>query len=363
MAVSSNFWPGRSVFVTGHTGFKGGWLSTWLLAMGARVTGYALPPETVPSYFALCDLSHRMRSHIADINDGSNLRRAIQETAPEIVFHLAAQPLVRRSYREPAATFATNVMGTINLLEAVRVAPSVRAVVVVTSDKCYENQAWPWAYRETDPLGGHDPYSTSKACAELAVTAWRRSFFETQADAANIATVRAGNVIGGGDWSEDRLVPDAVRAFSRGEALKVRNPAAVRPWQHVMEPLAGYLMLAEKLCREGLPWTGAWNFGPGDDAAVTTSVLATELARQWGGGFWEASTQSGQVHEAHYLRLDSGRARQSLQWRPRLGLPEAVALTVEWYQEAMNGGAVDMYALSCAQIEHYRRLGDLAVNP
>ncbi len=351
--LNESFWRDRSVFVTGHTGFKGGWLTTWLLEMGARVTGYALAPDTRPSYFELCGLGRRVTSIIGDILDRPALERAISASAPEVIFHLAAQPLVRRSYRDPAATFAVNVMGTVNVLEAARSASSVRAIVVVTSDKCYENREWPWGYREGDALGGRDPYSASKGCAELVVAAYRRSFFDAPGSALACATARAGNVIGGGDWAEDRLVPDAIRALGRGEPLILRNPCAIRPWQHVLEPIGAYLELAERLCVEGERWGGAWNFGPGEDSVVTTAAVVDQVFAAWGAGSWRTPDDAAAPHEAQCLKLDCGKARQVLGWRPRLTLEESIKLTVSWYRRASGGDSNEMYARSAAQIRDY----------
>ncbi len=352
--VDRKFWSGKKVFLTGHTGFKGGWLATWLLDMGSRVYGYALKPDTDPSYFTLCGLEDRMHSVVGDIREVDALKHAIDKAAPEIVMHLAAQPLVRRSYKKPVETFATNVMGTVHLLEVVRHASSVRAVVVVTSDKCYENKEWIWGYRENEPMGGHDPYSASKGCAELIAAAYRRSFFEDADRQVEVATVRAGNVIGGGDWAEDRLVPDVVRALQRGEPLIVRNPGAVRPWQHVLEPLTGYLMLAERLYKGGEKWSGAWNFGPRNEDAVTVASLADKIIRLWGEGIWQAAPEQEAPHEAHYLKLDCSKARQMLGWRPCLTMEEAMGMTLAWYRKALaDERGWKMYEVACEQIRSY----------
>ncbi len=352
--VDRQFWSQKKVFLTGHTGFKGGWLATWLLDMRSQVFGYALKPDTDPSYFTLCRLEDRVHSIIGDIREADALRHAIVRAEPEIVFHLAAQPLVRRSYRDPVETFATNVMGTVHLLDAVRRIPSVRAVVIVTSDKCYENREWVWGYREEEPMGGHDPYSASKGCAELVTTAYRRSFFEGADHPVGVATVRAGNVIGGGDWAEDRLLPDAVRALQRGEPLVVRNPRAIRPWQHVLEPIAGYLMLAERLYNEREKWAGAWNFGPRDEDTVTVASLSDMIIRQWGKGSWQAAPKHDSIHEAHYLKLDCSKARRVLGWRPCLTLKEAVDMTVAWYRKALSADhSRDMCEVTCKQIRSY----------
>jgi CDP-glucose 4,6-dehydratase len=356
--IHPDFWKDRSVFLTGHTGFKGGWLSTWLLELGARVVGYGLSPHTIPSYFARCGLAERLASHLADVRDASALQQAVTRAQPSIVFHLAAQPIVRLSYRRPVETIATNVLGTTHLLEAVRHTPSVEAVVVVTSDKCYENIERPEGYREDDALGGHDPYSASKAGAELVVRAYRRSFFDTTGP--RIATVRAGNVIGGGDWAEDRLVPDAMRAIVRGEVIRVRNPAAVRPWQHVLEPLRGYVRLAEQLC-SSRDFAGAWNFGPRDEDAVPVATLAGLLTSRWPGARWEAAPEPAAPHEAGLLRLDWRKARTRLGWSPWLRLHETVQLTVDWYRSAAaDVSAEKMYELSVRQIAEYTRRGAAA---
>jgi CDP-glucose 4,6-dehydratase len=355
VTVDRGFWRGKSVFVTGHTGFKGGWLTTWLTAMGASVCGYALAPATEPSYFARCRLERKVKSIIADVRDGAALAAAMSGAQPAIVFHLAAQPLVRRSYAQPVDTFATNLMGTLNFLEAVRASPSVKAAIIVTSDKCYENHETQRGYRETDPLGGHDPYSASKACVEVACASYRRSFFANGLSNVALATARAGNVIGGGDWSVDRIVPDAVRAFERDSPLIIRNPSSVRPWQHVFEPLAGYLMLAQRLYRDGASYAGAWNFGPADESAVSVATLADELIRSWGqGAEWRADPCRAGPHESQVLRLDCGKTHELLGWRPHLQLAQAVAMTVDWYRAAAD--SADMEVLSLAQIHSYEKL-------
>jgi CDP-glucose 4,6-dehydratase len=353
--VDRDFWRGRSVFLTGHTGFKGGWLATWLLDMGARLAGYALKPDTQPSYFEQCGLAGRMTSSIADVRQEHDLRGALAAHAPEVVFHLAARPLVRVSYRTPVDTFAVNTLGTVHLLEAVRHAPSVRAVVAVTSDKVYENQERERGYQEDEPLGGHDPYSASKAAAELVTAAYRRSFFDVSG-ATGVATARAGNVIGGGDWSADRLVPDAMRALERGEAIVVRNPEAIRPWQHALEPLAGYLMLAQALHADARRYAGAWNFGPLDADTLSVATLADLVIGAHGSGSWRrAPAEAGAAapHEAGILRLDCSKAAASLQWRPHLALAEAAALTVEWYRAARRRAAPAMYEVTVEQIRAY----------
>ena len=330
-STQADFYRGKRVLVTGHTGFKGAWLASWLKMLGARVVGVALPPEPDrPSLFQAADVANGMHSVMGDIRDRSVLATVLKDHSPEIVFHLAAQSLVRRSYREPVETYATNVMGTAHLLEAVRQSPSVRAVVVVTSDKCYENREWPHGYRESDPLGGRDPYSSSKGCAEIVTAAYRASFFGP--DAAAIASARAGNVIGGGDWAEDRLIPDLFRGLAAGEPVIIRNPGATRPWQHVLEPLRGYLLLGERLWNRADGVAEAWNFGPPDQNVVPVLELARSVLRYWGGGNLRVEADPSAPHEAHFLRLDWGKARAGLGWQPFLTFDETVRLTVEWYR-------------------------------
>jgi CDP-glucose 4,6-dehydratase len=335
--VDPEFWRGRRVLLTGHTGFKGSWLSLWLQRLGADVTGLALAPATQPSLYELADVGQGMTSMIGDILDPECVMAAFTAARPEVVIHMAAQSLVRVSYAEPVATYAVNVMGTAHVLDAIRRTPGVRSVVVVTTDKCYENREWLWSYRENEPLGGYDPYSSSKACAELVTAAFRSSYFGDPSG-PRIATARAGNVIGGGDWAPDRLVPDAIRAFAAGEVLRIRNPAAVRPWQHVLEPLAGYLLLAERLWEDPAA-AEAWNFGPGEDGVQTVSWVLEHLAAQWGGLVqWEAAVDQS-PHEAQMLRLDSARARARLGWRPRLPLARALDAVVGWHRGLEAGTA------------------------
>lgn len=349
MAMNRSFWQGRRVLLTGHTGFKGGWLSLWLADMGARVHGYAMTPPTEPSFFTVTRLVDRLASHTtADVRDADTLVRAIQQTEPEVIFHLAAQPLVRHSYVAPVETFAVNVMGTVHLLEAVRATPSVRAVVNITSDKCYENREWPWPYRENEAMGGFDPYSSSKGCAELISAAYRRSFLHGRG--AHLATARAGNVIGGGDWANDRLLPDFFRALNAAEPLRIRSPRAVRPWQHVLEPLAGYLQLAENLYSDGEPYAEGWNFGPFETDAQPVSWIVDRLCELMPGARWERD-RAEQPHEAHTLRLDSSKARIKLGWQPRWDLLTALTQTVKWHR-AWQGDA-DMAAFSLEQIRQY----------
>ncbi|MBF0369423.1 MAG: CDP-glucose 4,6-dehydratase [Magnetococcales bacterium] len=350
-----SFWQGRSVTITGHTGFKGGWLALWLHRLGAQVHGYALSPPTDPNLFSAARIPSLLASdQRADVADADCLKSALREAQPEVVFHLAAQPLVRESYRDPAGTLATNVMGTTHLLEAVRETESVRAVVLITTDKVYENREWVHPYREVDRLGGRDPYSASKAAAELVAASYRQSFFdEKQGSQVRLATARAGNVIGGGDWARDRLVPDCLRAFAKGEPVALRFPGAVRPWQHVLEPLSGYLQLARQLVEpEGGAWAKAWNFGPdvGGDAPV--GEVAESLARLWGEDArvsLDPATEN--PHEAHLLRLDHTLARQALGWQPRWSLHQALTQTVAWQKAWLDNA--DMTAFSLAQIEAF----------
>lgn len=341
-------WSGRRVFVTGHTGFKGGWLSLWLASRGALVHGFALDPPTAPSFFDACRLAdHLARDTRGDIRDRVSLRRALCLAKPEVVFHLAAQPLVRLSYREPVDTFEVNVMGTVGLLDAVRSCGTVQAVVAITTDKVYENREWDWAYREAEPLGGADPYSASKACAELVCGAYRRSYL--MASGVRLATARAGNVIGGGDWAADRLVPDFLRAADSGETLNVRSPKAVRPWQHVLEPLSGYLQLADRLLVDDSV-ADAWNFGPDDSDSHTVGWIADHLCRLIPGTHWNRD-RDGHPHEAGQLAVDSTKARRRLGWRPRWRLDEALERTVAWHARWRDGA--DMTALSLLQITDY----------
>jgi len=352
-SVDRAIWSGRRVLVTGHTGFKGGWLCLWLSRLGANVSGFALAPESTPNLYELAHIGSCTDSLLGDITDPHAIRRILHEVQPEVVFHLAAQSLVRRSYAEPVETFATNVMGTINLLEAVRVSPSVRAVVVVTSDKCYENRHLNRGYVESDPMGGHDPYSASKGCAELVAAAWRRSFF-SRGGATAIATARAGNVIGGGDWAADRLLPDLLRAFSAGKQARIRNPQAIRPWQHVLEPLAGYLLLAQALFLDGSRCAQGWNFGPDADANATVARVTDLAAAAWGSDACWAGDAGPHPHEAALLMLDSASARQQLGWRPRLSLSRAVTDTVRWHRRLLTGEQAS--DLCMEQIAEYESL-------
>jgi len=354
-----DFWSGREVFVTGHTGFKGAWLTLWLQMLGARVSGFADAVPTVPSLYELAHVGDDVRDLRADVRDGAAVRDAMTACEPEIVFHMAAQPFVRRSFAAPHETYETNVMGMVNALEAVRATPSVRVVVNVTSDKCYDNNPSrpPRPFVESDPMGGHDPYSNSKGCAELVVDAYRRSFFsgeDAASGAARIASARAGNVIGGGDWGEDRLIPDFMRGALAGESIAVRNPAAVRPWQHVLNPLSGYLRLAQALHAAPDP-QGGWNFGPALDDARSVRWIADRVSALWGDELrWEIDP-GPHPHEAHHLSLDSGKAREQLGWTPTWDLDETLESIVVWYRTYRDGG--DVRAMTLAQIEAFAAAG------
>ncbi len=353
-AVNSEFWRGRRVLVTGHTGFKGSWLTLWLSRLGARVTGVALEAEPESAFVAL-GLADRCQHEVLDVRDRSGLATLVESCDPEVVFHLAAQAIVLDSYDDPVATYDVNVGGTINVLEALKSARSARACIVVTSDKCYENREWPHAYRETDPLGGHDPYSSSKACAEIVTASWRRSFFAptVRSPALAIASARAGNVYGGGDFARHRLVPDLARAFREGAPGVVRNPQSVRPWQHVIDPLRGYLVLAEACCRDPESFASAYNFGPAEQGLTRVAEVAGTFASAWGNGArWEARGGVEAPHEAGLLKLDWGRSRQRLGWRPVIDLDSGLRLTADWYRAHALGSA-DLVALSESQLEQF----------
>jgi len=322
-----NFWKGKKVFITGHTGFKGSWLCLFLNYLNADIYGYALEPPTKPSLYMLCNMDEFVKSAISDIRDIDALKKSIEKAQPEIIIHMAAQSLVRQSYLDPVLTYQTNIMGTINLLEVVRTVKSIKAVINVTTDKCYENREWIWPYRENEPLGGYDPYSSSKACSEIITAAYRSSYFNPNKyneHRVSIATARAGNVIGGGDWATDRLIPDFIRAISKGEKVKIRSPHAIRPWQHVLEPLTGYLLLAEKLYAEGSKYAEAWNFGPKDEDAKPVEWIVNYLCKNWGSNASFTIDKNPQLHEANYLKLDWSKAKTYLNWYPRWSLVNAL---------------------------------------
>ena len=350
--VDPVFWKDKKVFLTGHTGFKGSWLSLWLASMGAKVTGYALAPITTPNLFDVLAIDSLIeKSHIADIRDLVSLQNAMSEAKPDVVIHMAAQPLVRYSYTNPVETYATNVMGTVHVLESTRGIDSVRATVVVTTDKCYENKEWVWGYRENEPMGGYDPYSNSKGCAELVTSAYRQSYFSDSNSTNKVASARAGNVIGGGDWSEDRLIPDAIKAFEANKPLMIRNLLATRPWQHVLEPLSGYLILAQALYEQGLSFASAWNFGPRDEDNRSVQEVVDLLISGWGEtARWEKEG-SEQPHETNLLKLDCSKAYTQLGWIPKWNLECAVQKIVEWqkaYQVKEN-----MQEISLVQINYH----------
>ncbi|MDD2366396.1 MAG: CDP-glucose 4,6-dehydratase [Desulfuromonadaceae bacterium] len=352
--VNNDFWKGKRVFLTGHTGFKGSWFSLWLQRLGANVTGYALAPPTDPSLFEQAGVEQLVTSIIADVRDGDRLSKELAAAEPEIVLHMAAQPLVRDSYKIPVETYSTNVMGTVNLLEAVRLSPTVRAVVNVTTDKVYENREWAWGYRENEPFGGHDPYSNSKACSELVTAAYRSSYFNPETYSQHrvgVATARAGNVIGGGDWATDRLIPDIVRAIIAGEPVKIRNPNSIRPWQHVLEPLSGYLVLAQKLYESGPEFAEGWNFGPADEDARTVEWIVRRMCDLWGNQASFVIDGGAHPHEANYLKLDCSKAKMQLGWTPRWNLGMALTSIIEWVKVYSAGGDLKKCCLN--QIEEY----------
>jgi CDP-glucose 4,6-dehydratase len=356
-------WRDKRVFLTGHTGFKGSWLAFWLQSLGAEVTGYALAPSTNPNLFDSAQIATSMRSVIADICDVDRLKSVFAEARPEIVFHMAAQPLVRYSYVNPVETYSTNVMGTVHLLEAVRHARGVKAVVNVTSDKCYENREWVWAYRESELLGGYDPYSNSKACAELVTAAFRSSYFNPVAYSKHgvaIASARAGNVVGGGDWAEARLLPDIMRAVLAAQPVVIRSPDAIRPWQHVLEPLSGYMRLAERLWENGPNYAESWNFGPNEEDAKPVAWITDWVVRAWGeGSTWEVEG-ADHPHEATYLKLDCSKAKARLNWNPKWNIEQALTTTVEWYKRYQAGH--DIRSLMLRQIQDYMSLDNGAWN-
>jgi CDP-glucose 4,6-dehydratase len=355
--MNLEFWRDKKVLLTGHTGFKGSWLSLWLQQLGADVAGYSLDVPTEPSLYDLADVGKGMRSLSGDVRDLATMSAFISDLNPEVVIHMAAQSLVRRSYSDPIETFGTNVMGTANLLESVRGADAARVVVVVTSDKCYENMERQSGYREEEPLGGYDPYSSSKGCAELVTAAYRNSFFnpaEFEDHCTAVASVRAGNVIGGGDWAEDRLIPDIIAALQSGQVPEVRNPDAVRPWQFVLEPLNGYLTLAERLWQHGPAYASAWNFGPSDTDATSVAYIVEQLARRWAGdSYWRPAATPDQPHEATYLKLDSSKARSQLDWAPVLDLETSLDWIVKWYK--LHYDANQAREVTLAQIAEFQQ--------
>jgi len=359
MELDPGFWSGKRVLITGHTGFKGGWLSLWLQHMGADVTGIALDPPTKTNLYHQSTVANGMQSLRVDIRDGEMVKQMVRQSRPEVVFHLAAQPLVRYSYHHPVETYETNVMGTLHVLEGIRAVDSVAAAVMITTDKCYENREWVWGYRENDPMGGHDPYSSSKGAAELLIASYRDSYFPAERYVDHqvaIASVRAGNVIGGGDWAEDRLIPDLIRAFQQQKEVSIRSPMAVRPWQHVLEPLAGYLMLAEKLSNEGSQWNGGWNFGPYDQDAKSVEWICNHLAELWGeAASWHVDGAE-HPHEANYLKLDCSKSNTLLRWSPQWNLQQALELIVEWHKAEQQG--VSGRELCLKQITSYMEMMD-----
>ncbi len=352
--VDKKFWTNRKVFVTGHTGFKGSWLCLWLHSLGAKIAGYALKPPTQPSLYELCHIEGLVKSIIADVREGKSLLKVMREVGPEVVIHMAAQSLVRDSYRNPFETYSTNVMGTVTLFEAVRKCKNIRAVINVTTDKCYENREWFWGYRENEPMGGFDPYSNSKACSELVTSSYRSSFFNPKdypVHKVAVASARSGNVIGGGDWATDRLVPDCLRSLLKGEKIRIRSPQAIRPWQHVLEPLSGYLILAQKLYEQGSQYAESWNFGPEDQNAKTVEWIVKEICTQWGENASYEVDPGNHPHEANYLKLDCSKAKGLLGWAPRWDLAKAIDKVVEWVRVYLRNG--DVREVCIRQIEEY----------
>ncbi|MBW3697573.1 CDP-glucose 4,6-dehydratase [Vibrio sp. T187] len=352
--MEPTFWSGKRVFITGHTGFKGSWLSLWLQEMGAVVKGYSLSAPTTPSLFEEAKVWEGMSTEEGDIRDFTHLRQSMNDFKPEIVFHMAAQPLVRLSYEEPMETYSTNVMGTVYLLEAVKQIGGVKAVINITSDKCYENREWVWGYREEEPMGGYDPYSNSKGCAELVASSYRQSFFNPEKydeHGCALASVRAGNVIGGGDWAEDRLIPDILQAFSENRKVEIRSPYAIRPWQHVLEPLSGYITIAEKLYSEGSEFSEGWNFGPREDDAQPVEVIVNHLSHMWGDDAQWFLSQEVHPHEAHYLKLDCSKAKMRLNWQPVWNLEKTLEKIVSWQKAWLNGEDIKSYTIN--EIKEY----------
>jgi CDP-glucose 4,6-dehydratase len=342
--VDTSFWKGKKVFLTGHTGFKGSWLSLWLQNMGAVVKGYSLDVNTNPALFTQANVSEEMESEIGDIRNLEKLTKSMVSFSPDILIHMAAQPLVRLSYQEPVDTYTTNVIGTVNVLEAARKCSALKAIVSVTTDKCYENKEWDWGYREIEPMGGHDPYSSSKGCAELVTSAYRRSFFSSEGT-ASLASARAGNVIGGGDWAEDRLIPDILRAFEKSKPVVIRNPLSTRPWQHVLEPLSGYLVLAQELFLNGDDFAEGWNFGPKDEDCKPVSWILDKMVESWGGNASWSLDKENNPHEAGFLKLDCSKAASRLKWKPKWNLQLTLRAIVDWHQIYSNGGDIKKQCL------------------
>lgn len=349
--MNLDFWKHKRVFITGHTGFKGSWMALWLHELGSIVRGYSLSPNTIPSLFEIAELDTKMESVIGDVTNLEQLTQSLVDFGPEIVIHMAAQPLVRASYRDPVGTFQTNVMGTVNIFEAVKKCDTVRSVVNVTTDKCYENKEWLWGYRENEAMGGYDPYSSSKGCSELVTSAYRRSFFDNNSK-VSLASARAGNVIGGGDWAEDRLIPDAIRAFNLNQPVLIRNPLATRPWQHVLEPISGYLALAEKLYLYGDKYAEGWNFGPYDSDVISVGAVLEYLVKNWHQPAEWVSDGTEQPHEARLLKLDISKANAELKWKPLWTLEKSLSSIIDWYSAYSNGE--DMAVVTLNQIKEYQ---------
>lgn len=348
--IGSEFWKNKRVFLTGHTGFKGSWLALWLKSMGAIVKGYALEPATKPNLFDIAQVAQDMDSQIGDIRELETLQESMKSFNPDILIHMAAQPLVRYSYDEPVETYSTNVMGTVNVLESARNCPNLKAIINVTTDKCYENKEWVWGYRENEPMGGHDPYSSSKGCAELVTSAYQRSFFH-QDSTPNLASVRAGNVIGGGDWADDRLIPDILRAFEKNKPVIIRNPHATRPWQHVLEPLSGYLILAENLYERGDDFAEGWNFGPDDEDVKPVSWILDHMVKEWGQDARWQLDENNHPHESGYLKLDCSKARVRLNWTPTWQLSKTLNKIILWQHAWKQGDNMQVHCLN--EIQEY----------
>jgi CDP-glucose 4,6-dehydratase len=342
--VDASFWKGKKVYLTGHTGFKGTWMSLWLQDMGAIVKGYSLDVNTKPALFIEANVAEKMESEIGDIRNLELLTDSMVSFGPDILIHMAAQPLVRLSYQEPVDTYTTNVIGTVNVLEAARKCSDLKAIVSVTTDKCYENKEWDWGYRESEPMGGYDPYSSSKGCAELVTSAYRRSFFSSEGS-ASLASARAGNVIGGGDWAEDRLIPDILRAFEKSKPVVIRNPLSTRPWQHVLEPLSGYLVLAQELFLNGDNFAEGWNFGPKDEDCKPVSWILDKMVESWGGNASWSLDKKNNPHEAGFLKLDCSKAASRLKWKPKWNLQLTLRSIVDWHQIYSNGGDIKKQCL------------------